>query len=130
ADRVPLLRQDDDVGAGRGGPRHEPLGLLEVGRPVGAARHLDAGDAERFGHARTIALPHGHGRHAGPRLRAFLVFRSREFRLVWSAPSARRSRCSRPCCSAAPGTIIAAGALVSTVLIACVTTRPWLRAVD
>lgn len=31
---------------------------------------------------------------------------------------------------ASPGTIIAAGALVSAVLIAGVTTRPWLRAVD
>ena len=31
---------------------------------------------------------------------------------------------------AAPGTIIAAGALVSAVLFALVLTRPWLRAVD
>jgi len=30
----------------------------------------------------------------------------------------------------APGTIIAAGALINVVLIAIVLTRPWLRAVD
>jgi len=30
----------------------------------------------------------------------------------------------------APGTIIAAGALINVVVIAIVLTRPWLRAVD
>ena len=38
ADRVPLLRQDDDVRAGRGGARDELLGALEV---RGLVRRLD-----------------------------------------------------------------------------------------
>ena len=45
ADRVPLLREDDDIGAGRRGPRNELLGVLEIRALLGAARHLDAGDA-------------------------------------------------------------------------------------
>src|SRR5207237_6623768 len=59
ADRVPLLREDDDIGAGRRGSRDELLGLLEVWALLGAARHLDARDAQEVGHARRIAFADG-----------------------------------------------------------------------
>src|SRR5205823_3795825 len=56
ADRVPLLRQEDDVGAARRALRDEALGLGEVLGLVAPARELDAGDADPVGHGERIAL--------------------------------------------------------------------------
>ena len=49
-DQVPLLGQDDDVGAGRRGARDERLCARDVRRLVLAARHLHAGDTDPVGH--------------------------------------------------------------------------------
>ena len=58
-DAVPLLGQEDDVGAGRGGAGHERLGSLDVVRLRARGVELDAGDAQRSAIAHRIALSGG-----------------------------------------------------------------------
>jgi integrase len=57
ADRVPLLRQNDDVGPSCRRLCDEALCLLEVRALVGPTRHLNARDADPVRHTRRIASP-------------------------------------------------------------------------
>ena len=49
-DRIPLLGQNNDIGAGRSSLRDEPLRRFEVGGLVGATRHLHARDSNPLRH--------------------------------------------------------------------------------
>ena len=57
ADRVPLLRQNDDVGPGCSRLCDEALCLFEVRALVGPTRHLNARDTDPVRHTRRIASP-------------------------------------------------------------------------
>jgi len=105
ADRVPLLREEDDVRSGRGRPRHEPFRPLEVRGLVGAARELDAGNADPVGHRPQDSFAHMATSFAGSPWRPGVG----------------------PRCSGNDHRVEAA---ISVCLLAAVLIRPWIREVD